>query len=112
VIQKRRKDDHSSRLKRDRFGGRRRRVLGSYLCGRLIAEGWRVICVDNLHTATVDNLSDLSRESRFSLIEADIARRLRANPMSRQAAPSIAPGMIRWSKNRFRSDGGVGLRRR
>jgi UDP-glucuronate decarboxylase len=41
-------------------------------CERLIAEGWRVICVDNLHTGTLQNLSDLSRESRFSLIEADI----------------------------------------
>jgi UDP-glucuronate decarboxylase len=50
--------------------------LGSYLCERLIAEGWRVICVDNLHTGTLENLSDLSRESRFSLIEADITKPL------------------------------------
>jgi hypothetical protein len=26
--------------------------------------------------------------------------------ISRQATPSIATGMIRWLKNRFRSDGG------
>ncbi|MEA2767176.1 MAG: UDP-glucuronate decarboxylase [Acetobacteraceae bacterium] len=50
--------------------------LGSYLCERLIAEGWRVICVDNLHTGTLENLDDLSRESRFSLIEADITKPL------------------------------------
>jgi UDP-glucuronate decarboxylase len=50
--------------------------LGSFLCERLIAEGWRVICVDNLHTGTLENLNGLSRDSRFSLIEADVTKPL------------------------------------
>jgi UDP-glucuronate decarboxylase len=50
--------------------------LGSYLCKRLIGEGYRVICVDNLHTGTLENLSDLSRDSRFSFIDADITEPL------------------------------------
>jgi UDP-glucuronate decarboxylase len=69
--------------------------LGSYLCGRLIAEGWRVICVDNLHTGTVDNLGDLSRESRFSLIEADITRplsdRMHVDRVYNLACPASPP---------------------
>jgi UDP-glucuronate decarboxylase len=69
--------------------------LGSYLCGRLIAEGWRVICVDNLHTGTLENLSDLSRESRFSLIEADITRplpdRMHVDRIYNLACPASPP---------------------
>jgi UDP-glucuronate decarboxylase len=69
--------------------------LGSYLCGRLIAEGWRVICVDNLHTGTLENLSDLYRESRFSLIEADITRplsdRMHVDRIYNLACPASPP---------------------
>ena len=46
--------------------------LGSHLCERLVSEGHRVYCVDNLQTGTVDNLGSLKRESRFSFIEHDI----------------------------------------
>jgi hypothetical protein len=35
-----------------------------------------------------------------------------ATPISRLAAPSIAIGIILWSKNRFNPDGGAGLRLR
>ena len=69
--------------------------LGSHLCGRLIAEGWRLICVDNLHTGTVENLGDLSRESRFSLIEMDIVKplpdRMRVDRIYNLACPASPP---------------------
>ncbi len=50
--------------------------LGSHLCDLLIAEGSRVIGLDNLQTGVLENLATLQRESRFSLIEAHIAQPL------------------------------------
>jgi dTDP-glucose 4,6-dehydratase len=48
--------------------------LGSHLCDSLLAAGNSVIGVDNLSTGNLDNLSHLSRESRFSLLERDICQ--------------------------------------
>ena len=33
--------------------------LGSHLCERLLAEGYRVICMDNLRTGTLENVAHL-----------------------------------------------------
>lgn len=33
--------------------------LGSYLCERLLAEGYDVLCVDNFYTGTKDNIARL-----------------------------------------------------
>ena len=33
--------------------------LGSHLCDRLLAEGHRVICVDNLDTGTLENIEHI-----------------------------------------------------
>ena len=46
--------------------------LGSHLCDRLLAEGWRVTGVDNLLTGALRNVRHLSREPRFDLVEADV----------------------------------------
>ena len=66
--------------------------LGSYLCERLVEAGWRVICLDNLHTGTVENLRNLSAESRFSLIEADVTKpmpgRMRLDHIYNLACPA------------------------
>ena len=43
--------------------------LGSHLCERLIAEGYRVICLDSFRTGSYENLRALAGESRFSVIE-------------------------------------------
>lgn len=48
--------------------------LGSHLSDALLAQGHTVIGVDNLSTGNLDNLSHLSNESRFSLIELDICK--------------------------------------
>ena len=52
--------------------------VGSHLCDRLIADGYRVVCVDSLLTSTLDNLSEVLREPRFSFIEHDVI-----NPLPR-----------------------------
>jgi UDP-glucuronate decarboxylase len=46
--------------------------IGSHLCGRLIAEGARVVCVDNFQTGRVENLHHLDGESRFEFVEHDV----------------------------------------
>lgn len=45
--------------------------IGSYLCDRFLAEGDEVICMDNLITGSVDNISHL-QDSRFSFINYDV----------------------------------------
>jgi dTDP-glucose 4,6-dehydratase len=46
--------------------------IGSHLVDRFLAEGWRVVGVDNLITGTMRNLAHLARETRFEFVEADI----------------------------------------
>ena len=46
--------------------------LGSHLCDRLINEGNKVICVDNLYTGSVDNIRHLMDNPNFSFKEHDV----------------------------------------
>ena len=46
--------------------------LGSHLCDARLAEGWRVVVVDNLLTGRRANLAHLKNESRFEFLEQDI----------------------------------------
>jgi dTDP-glucose 4,6-dehydratase len=45
--------------------------LGSHLCEYLLERGDRVICVDNLETATLDNLEHL-RDDAFLFVYHDM----------------------------------------
>jgi len=46
--------------------------LGSHLCDALLAEGQRVLGLDNLNTGNLANLEHLRGDPRFELIEHDI----------------------------------------
>lgn len=46
--------------------------LGSHLCDRLLSEGCRVICIDNLLTGNIKNISHLFGNENFSFIKHDI----------------------------------------
>jgi len=50
--------------------------LGSHLCERLIAEGARVVCLDNFLTGKPENLERLELSADFELIEHDIVEPL------------------------------------
>jgi len=50
--------------------------LGSHLCERLLAEGHRVICVDNLLTGRRDNIAALLADAHFRFVHHDISRPL------------------------------------
>lgn len=46
--------------------------LGSHLCDRMIKEGHEVICMDNLLTGNMDNISHLIGNEKFSFIKHDV----------------------------------------
>jgi dTDP-glucose 4,6-dehydratase len=45
--------------------------LGSHLCDRLLAEGHRVICVDNLETGSLENIAHI-RDAGFEFMNHDV----------------------------------------
>lgn len=45
--------------------------IGSHLCGALLAEGAKVICVDDFSLGTRENISDSRKNENFRLYEAD-----------------------------------------
>jgi dTDP-glucose 4,6-dehydratase len=50
--------------------------LGSHLCDRLIREGHKVICIDNLITGDVDNVAHLLGNEAFRFIKHDVTEYL------------------------------------
>lgn len=46
--------------------------LGSHLCDRLLAEGHRVICLDNLITGKAGNIEHLAGNEQFRFIKHDV----------------------------------------
>lgn len=46
--------------------------IGSHLCDRLVNEGYRVVCVDNLITGDRQNIKHLERSENFEFIQADV----------------------------------------
>ncbi|MBU1006770.1 MAG: SDR family oxidoreductase [Candidatus Omnitrophica bacterium] len=48
--------------------------LGSYLCERFLGEGYKVICMDNLITGSLSNVSRLEKHSGFKFINHDVSK--------------------------------------
>jgi dTDP-glucose 4,6-dehydratase len=46
--------------------------LGSHLCERLLSEGYRVVCMDNLRTGSLENVAHLEGEAHFEYIDHDV----------------------------------------
>ncbi len=46
--------------------------VGSHLCERLLAEGYRVVCVDDLSTGSPENVSGLRSDPDFEYVEHDV----------------------------------------
>ena len=51
--------------------------LGSHLCERLLAEGYLVVCVDNLSTGVRENIVHLEEDPDFRCVEGDVTLPLR-----------------------------------
>ncbi len=48
--------------------------LGSHLCERLLAEGYEVLCVDNLLTGRTENIQHLLGRADFQFLQHDVSR--------------------------------------
>ena len=86
--------------------------LGSHLCDRLLADGHRVICVDNLDTGTLENIEHI-RSDDFVFLQHDVTEHITieepvdevfhlASPASpiddlRLPLQSLKVGSHRWS---------------
>ncbi|MFH1196540.1 MAG: UDP-glucuronic acid decarboxylase family protein [bacterium] len=46
--------------------------LGSHLCDKLVNEGLKVICIDNLLTGNIENISHLFGNELFSFVKHDV----------------------------------------
>jgi dTDP-glucose 4,6-dehydratase len=55
--------------------------IGSHLCDALLAEGHHVVCVDNLLTGSLRNISHLKKEPAFEFLELDVNRPYDAGPV-------------------------------
>jgi len=72
--------------------------LGSHLCDALLAEGHRVLGVDNLSTGRLANLLHLKNEPRFRLEERDICQPFdlgRVDFVYNFASPASPPDYLR-----------------
>jgi dTDP-glucose 4,6-dehydratase len=48
--------------------------IGSHLCERLLSEGYRVVCMDNLSTGVLENVAPLlASEAHFEYIDHDVS---------------------------------------
>ncbi|MGH3147507.1 MAG: GDP-mannose 4,6-dehydratase, partial [Rubrobacter sp.] len=47
--------------------------VGSHLCERLLAEGYRVVCMDNLRTGALENVANLEGEAGFDYVDHDVS---------------------------------------
>lgn len=50
--------------------------LGSHLCQRLVADGYDVVCMDNLDTGRLENLSALVGNASFQFVQHDVVHAL------------------------------------
>jgi len=50
--------------------------IGSHLCERLLGEGFRVICIDNLITGTVDNIRHLRNDASFRFAKHNVTKHI------------------------------------
>jgi len=50
--------------------------IGSHLCDRLLKEGFRVICMDNLVTGKTGNISHLLKTKGFVYVEQDVTEHI------------------------------------
>ncbi|MFN3352813.1 MAG: UDP-glucuronic acid decarboxylase family protein [Brevundimonas sp.] len=58
--------------------------LGSHLCDRLLADGCRVVCLDNLQTGDMANLTSALKRSGFEFLRHDVTEPLPERITSRR----------------------------
>ena len=57
--------------------------LGSHLCDYLLAHGYRVVCVDNLETGSLENIAHIPRGPEFEFLYHDMVDHIVARVLDR-----------------------------
>jgi UDP-glucuronate decarboxylase len=68
--------------------------VGSHLCEKLLALGYKVICVDNLYTGKKTNILNLLKNKNFQFLNKDISKdvlNLKINEIYHLASPASPP---------------------
>src|SRR5437660_1663855 len=72
--------------------------LGSHLSDALLADGHKVLAIDNLSTGSLGNIAHLNREPRFEFIEHDICKPFdfgKVDYVFNFASPASPPGYLK-----------------
>lgn len=56
--------------------------IGSHLCDRLVNDGYKVICLDNLYTGSLENISHLLSHPHFEFESHDVTEPFRMDGLS------------------------------
>jgi nucleoside-diphosphate-sugar epimerase len=59
--------------------------IGTHLCKNLLNDNYKVICVDNFITGNKNNLKELLRNPKFSLLEQDIIQPIKSSKIGIQS---------------------------
>jgi len=74
--------------------------IGSYLCELLLSEGYRVVCMDNLLTGDLSNISHLLKNPRFEFVKNDISKGIktkeRLSYVLNFASPASPPDYLKF----------------
>ena len=66
--------------------------IGSHLCHRLLADGYKVLCMDNLFTGRMENIRDLLANSDFEFLQHDVTEPFHHDNI---AMVSTSPALLR-----------------
>ena len=74
--------------------------LASHMCDRLMAEGWSVVCLDNLLTGDARNVAHLRGNPRFEYVQGDVSEGLpvagELDYVLHMASPASPPDYLRF----------------
>ncbi len=73
--------------------------IGSHLCERLVKEGHRVICLDNLYTGSEDNINHLRNHPCFEFVKHDVTEPYMAQGISLIFNLACPASPVHYQKN-------------
>ena len=56
--------------------------LGSHLCDRLLKDGYKVLCMDNLYTGRIENIRHLLENNQFLFVNHDVTTPIQCDNVS------------------------------
>lgn len=73
--------------------------IGSHLCDRLVKDGYRVMCMDNLYTGRMENIHHLLGNPNFSFVNHDVTIPISYNNVSLIFNLACPASPVHYQKN-------------